>query len=124
MSWQRWISISLVLGMLLLAFGLIMPAVFQAREAARRSSAKNNLKQIGLALHNYHDTHHCLPPGGTGCVYEIVIDGAAFEPVQQAMKSGLHTVCQQPGILQITAGNYGGKLGKHHFHLKDLIDRP
>ncbi|MEQ8636527.1 formylmethanofuran--tetrahydromethanopterin N-formyltransferase [Gimesia maris] len=63
-------------------------------------------------------------PEGTGCVYEIVIDGAAFEPVQQAMKSGLHTACQQPGILQITAGNYGGKLGKHHFHLKDLIDRP
>ncbi|QDT92369.1 formylmethanofuran--tetrahydromethanopterin N-formyltransferase [Gimesia algae] len=61
-------------------------------------------------------------PEGTGCVYEIVIDGAAFEPVQQAMQVGLHTVCQQPGVLQITAGNYGGKLGKHHFHLKDLID--
>ncbi|HAH45388.1 MAG TPA: prepilin-type cleavage/methylation domain-containing protein, partial [Planctomycetaceae bacterium] len=49
MSWQRWISIGLVLGLLLLAFGLIMPAIFQAREAARRSTAKNNLKQIGLA---------------------------------------------------------------------------
>ncbi len=60
-------------------------------------------------------------PQGTGCVYEIVIDGAAFEPVQQAMQVGLQTICQQPGILQITAGNYGGKLGKHHFHLKDLI---
>lgn len=65
MSWQRWISIGLVLGLLLLAFGLIMPAVFQAREQARRNSAKNNLKQIGLAIFNYHDTHHCLPPGGT-----------------------------------------------------------
>ena len=65
MSWQRWISISLVLGMLLLAFGLIMPAVFQAREAARRNSAKNNLKQIGLALFNYHESYRCLPPGGT-----------------------------------------------------------
>ncbi|MAX36192.1 MAG: hypothetical protein CME33_06455 [Gimesia sp.] len=65
MSWQRWISIGLVLGLLLLAFGLIMPAIFQAREAARRSTAKNNLKQIGLELHNYNDTHRCLPPGGT-----------------------------------------------------------
>ncbi|HCO24325.1 MAG: hypothetical protein CME31_12845 [Gimesia sp.] len=65
MSWQRWISISLVLGMLLLAFGLIMPAVFQAREAARRNTAKNNLKQIGLALFNYHESYRCLPPGGT-----------------------------------------------------------
>ncbi len=61
-------------------------------------------------------------PEGTGCVYEIVIDGASFDPVQQAMKAGLHTVSQQPGILQITAGNYGGKLGKHHFHLRDLVD--
>ncbi|QDT96674.1 formylmethanofuran--tetrahydromethanopterin N-formyltransferase [Gimesia aquarii] len=61
-------------------------------------------------------------PLGTGCVYEIVIDGVSFDPVQQAMKVGLQTVCQQPGILQVTAGNYGGKLGKHHFHLRDLID--
>ena len=65
MAWQRWISIGLVLSLLLLAFGLIMPAVFQAREQARRNTAKNNLKQIGLATVNYHDTHHCLPPGGT-----------------------------------------------------------
>lgn len=61
-------------------------------------------------------------PEGTGCVYEIVIDGFSFDPVQQAMRAGLHTVSQQPGILQITAGNYGGKLGKHHFHLRDIVD--
>lgn len=62
-----------------------------------------------------------LPPG-TGCVYEIVIDGKSFDSVQQSMKAGLSTVCQQPGILQVTAGNYGGKLGKHHFHLRDLLN--
>lgn len=60
-------------------------------------------------------------PEGTGCVYEIVIDGESFEAVQQAMQTGLETVTQQPGVIQITAGNYGGKLGKHHFHLKDLF---
>lgn len=60
-------------------------------------------------------------PEGTGCVYEIVIDGETFEDVQQAMCDGLQAATQLPGLLQITAGNYGGKLGKHHFHLAEVI---
>jgi len=61
-------------------------------------------------------------PEGTGCVYEIVIDGDSFDAVQLAMQTGLKTVSQQPGVLQITAGNYGGKLGKHHFYLRELFN--
>ncbi len=60
-------------------------------------------------------------PDQCHAVYEIVIDGLSFDAVQSAMKRGLHAAAGCPGILRITAGNYGGKLGKHHFHLKDLL---
>ncbi len=60
-------------------------------------------------------------PAACHAVYEIVIDGLTFEAVQGAMKRGLHAAAGQPGVLRITAGNYGGKLGKHHFHLRDLL---
>jgi formylmethanofuran--tetrahydromethanopterin N-formyltransferase len=57
-----------------------------------------------------------------GAVYEIVVDGLSFAAVQTALKQGLHTACQTPGVVRITAGNYGGKLGPHHFHLRELLD--
>ena len=60
-------------------------------------------------------------PANCQAVYEIVIDGLSFEAVQQAMKRGLHAAAASPNIIRITAGNYGGKLGKHHFYLKDLL---
>lgn len=57
---------------------------------------------------------------GEQAVYEIVIDGFSEADVSRAMKVGLDTACRFPGVLRISAGNYGGKLGPHHFHLKSL----
>lgn len=65
-------------------------------------------------------TQSALPPD-CRAVYEIVIDGLSFNAVQAAMKRGLHAASASPDVVMITAGNYGGKLGKHHFHLKDLL---
>lgn len=64
MNGQRWITLGVVVLIILLLIALAMPAIQQAREAARRQNSRNNLKQIGLALHNYHDTFTCFPLGG------------------------------------------------------------
>ena len=59
-------------------------------------------------------------PDGVNAVYEIVLDALDLDSMKRAMAAGIRAACQ-PGVVRITAGNYGGKLGPYHLKLWDIL---
>jgi len=60
-------------------------------------------------------------PDGVNAALEIVLDGVDVPSIAAAMRTGIDAACH-PGVHTISAGNYGGKLGPHHFHLRQIMD--
>lgn len=62
-------------------------------------------------------------PENVGCVYEIVVNGLTIEAVKKAMSEGVKAAANVQGIVRISAGNYGGKLGPYKVFLKDVLKK-
>jgi prepilin-type N-terminal cleavage/methylation domain-containing protein/prepilin-type processing-associated H-X9-DG protein len=107
------IELLVVIAIIAILIALLLPAVQQAREAARRTECKNNLKQIGLALHNYQDAFQTLPPGSFFDVPYAGSNGSAANPHHQKGSILVHLL---PFVDQATV------YGRFDFTLRTVDD--
>ena len=84
------VELLVVIAIIGVLVGLLLPAVQAAREAARRTQCINNLKNLGLALHNYHDSNKHFPPGFELADYFVPTWGWTYYTLPQLEQAGLH----------------------------------
>jgi formylmethanofuran--tetrahydromethanopterin N-formyltransferase len=104
--------------------GVILPFPGGIVRSGSKVGARNYQKLVASTNDAYCPTLRPLVdsalPDGVNSVLELVLDGLDFDAITRAMRAGIDAACR-PGVRAITAGNYGGKLGPHHFHLRQIM---
>jgi formylmethanofuran--tetrahydromethanopterin N-formyltransferase len=106
--------------------GVILPFPGGIVRAGSKVGAKRYKKMIASTNDAYCPTLRGRQgvtsevPDGVNSVLEIVVDGLDRSAIEQALRAGIEAACR-PGVVEISAGNYGGKLGKHHFRLHEML---
>lgn len=105
------VELLVVIAIIGILVALLLPAVQAAREAARRTQCTNNMKQVGLALHNYHDTHQALPINANWLgdssrdVYSALVILLPFMEQQNVYEAADAEVEQEGGIVLSGGGS-------------------
>jgi len=106
--------------------GVVLPFPGGVVRAGSKVGAKRYKKMIASTNDAYCPTLRGRSgvaselPESVNSVLEIVVDGLDRPAIETALRAGIEAACR-PGVVEISAGNYGGKLGKHHFRLHDLV---
>ena len=102
------IELLVVIAIIAVLIALLLPAVQSAREAARRISCTNNLKQLGLALHNYESSWNCLPAAAQGGFAEVYLNFTGYHQILPYLEQGKPSTrptstCRSPTVPTITS---------------------
>jgi formylmethanofuran--tetrahydromethanopterin N-formyltransferase len=106
--------------------GVVLPFPGGVVRAGSKVGAKRYKKMIASTNDAYCPTLRgragveSALPETVNSVLEIVVDGLDRPAIERALRAGIDAACR-PGVVEISAGNYGGKLGKHHFRLHELV---